>query len=90
MYLYSTEIFAYVTPPPPLPPPHVGAAGLGGGGQQAPGDAAYSGIDSVLKKLGHTMYDLSTIKAELSVQLRGTPGDLASWMAFRDFIVNVQ
>ena len=31
-----------------------------------------------------------TIEAELSVQLRGTPGDLANWMAFRDFVVNVQ
>jgi hypothetical protein len=69
----------------PPPPPHqpAGAVGLGWG-QQAPGDAAYSGIDSVLQKLGHTMYDPATIEAELSVQLRGTPGDLANWTAFRD------
>ena len=50
----------------------------------------YSGINSNLQKLGHTMYDPATIKAELSVQLKGTPGDLASWTAFRNFVVNVQ
>ena len=73
----------------PLPPATPTPAGLGGG-QQPPGDAAYFGIDSVLQKLGHTMYSPVTIEAELSVQLRGTPGDLANWMAFRDFVVNVQ
>ena len=36
------------------------------------------------------MYDLATIKAELSMQLKGTPGDLANWTAFHDFVVNVQ
>jgi hypothetical protein len=75
--------------PPPPPPQQAGAAGLGGA-QQPPGDAAYSGIDSVHRKLGHTMYDPATIKAELSVQLRGTPGDLANRTAFHDFVVNVQ
>jgi hypothetical protein len=75
--------------PPPPPPQQAGAAGLGGG-QQPPGDAAYSGIDSVLQKLVHTMYDPATIEAELSVQLRGTPGNLANQTAFRDFVVNIQ
>ena len=75
--------------PPPSPPQQAGAAGLGGG-QQPPRDVAYFGINFVLCKLGHTMYDFATIKAELSVQLRGTPGDLANWTAFRDFVVNVQ
>ena len=75
--------------PPPPPPQQAGVAGLGGG-QQPPGDAAYSGINSVLRKLGHTMYDPATIEAELSVQLRGTPGDLANQTAFRNFVVNVQ
>jgi hypothetical protein len=75
--------------PPPPPPQQAGAAGLGGG-QRPPGDAAYSGIDSVLQKLGHTMYDPATIEAELSVQLRGTPGDLANRTAFRNFVVNIQ
>jgi hypothetical protein len=36
------------------------------------------------------MYDPETIEAELSVQLRGTPGDMANRTAFRDFVVNVQ
>ena len=36
------------------------------------------------------MYDPATIKAELSVQLRGTPDDIASRTAFHDFVVNVQ
>jgi hypothetical protein len=36
------------------------------------------------------MYDPATIEAELSVQLRGTPGDLANRTAFRDFVVNIQ
>ena len=76
---------------PPRPPhQQAGATGLGGQGQQPPGDAAYSGIDSVLQKLGHTMYDPATIEAELSVQLRGFPGDLANWLAFHNFVVNVQ
>ena len=76
--------------PPPTPHQQAGAAGLGGGRQQPPGDAVYSGIDSVLQKLGHTMYDPATIEAELSVQFRGTPGDMANRTAFCDFVVNVQ
>jgi len=51
---------------------------------------AYSGIDSVLQKLGGKIYDPATIQAELAVQLRGTPGDLANWTSFRKFVVNVQ
>jgi hypothetical protein len=36
------------------------------------------------------MYDPVTIQAELAVQLRGTPGDLANRTSFRKFVVNVQ
>ena len=38
------------------------------------------------------MYDPASIQAELAVQLRGlgTPGDLATWTSFREFVVNVQ
>jgi hypothetical protein len=61
-----------------------------GGGQQPTGDLAYSGIDSVIQKLGGRMYDPATIQAELAVQLRGTPGDLANRTSFREFVVNVQ
>ena len=74
-----------VNPPPP-PPQQAGM----GGGQQPTGDAAYSGIDSVIQKLGFTTYDPATIEAKLAVQLRGTPGDLANRTAFREFVVNVQ
>ena len=60
-----------------------------GGANSPPGrDAAYSCVDSVLQKLGHTMYGPATIEA--NVQLMGTPGDLASWTAFHNFVVNVQ
>jgi hypothetical protein len=40
---------------PPPPPPQ--QAGMLGGGQQPTGEAAYSGIDSVLQKLGGRMSD---------------------------------
>ena len=72
-----------MNPPPPQ------QAGMGGG-QQPTGDSAYSGIDSVIQKLGGKMYDLASIQAELAVQLRGTPGDLANRTPFREFVVNVQ
>ena len=36
------------------------------------------------------MYDPATIQAELAIQLRGTPGDPANWLSFREFVVNVQ
>jgi len=36
------------------------------------------------------MYDPASIQAELAVQLRGTPGDLANRTSFREFVVNVQ
>ena len=72
--------------PPPTPPQHAGR----GGGQQPTGDAAYSGIDFVLQKLGGKMYVPASIQAELAVQLRGTPGDPANRTAFREFVVNVQ
>ena len=54
--------------PSPPPPQQAGAAGPGGG-QQPTGDTAYSGIDSIIKTLGFTMYDPATIEAELAVQL---------------------
>ncbi len=39
-----------------------------GGGQQPTGESAYSGIDSVIKKLGGKMYDPASIQqAELAV-----------------------
>ena len=62
--------------PLPAPPPQQAAMGKG---QQPTGDSAYSGIDSVIQKLGGKMYDPATIQAELAVQLRETPGDLANW-----------
>ena len=51
---------------------------------------AYSGIGSVLRTLGHTMYDPGNLKAELAVQKEVTPGDTASRQTFKDFVVNVQ
>jgi hypothetical protein len=78
-----------MNPPPAPPPQQAGAAGLGGR-QQATGDSAYSGIDSVIQKLGGKMYDPATIQAELAVQLRGTPGNLENRTSFRKFVVNVQ
>jgi hypothetical protein len=36
------------------------------------------------------MYDPVTIQAELAIQLRGTPGNLANQTSFREFVVNVQ
>jgi hypothetical protein len=36
------------------------------------------------------MYDPASIQAELAVQLRGTPGDLANRTSFHKFVVNVQ
>ena len=36
------------------------------------------------------MYDRVTIQAELAIQLRGTPGNPANRMSFREFMVNVQ
>jgi hypothetical protein len=59
----------YILPPHPHPHPNKQAWG---GGQQPTGEAAYSGIDSVLQKLGGKMYDPASIQAELAVQLRGT------------------
>jgi hypothetical protein len=61
-----------------------------GGGQQPTGEAAYSGINSVIQKLGGQMYDPATIQAELAIQLGGIPGDPANRMSFREFVVNVQ
>jgi hypothetical protein len=55
-----------------------------------PGKSAYSGIDSVIQRLGGPMYDPGAIQAEVAVQLRGTPGDPANRMSFRKFVVNVQ
>ncbi len=51
---------------------------------------AYSGIDSTLQKLGHTMYDPATINTKLSVQSGVNSGNAASRRAFHDFVVNVQ
>jgi hypothetical protein len=88
----------YIPPPPPgvgggmnPPPPPRQQAGMRGG-QQPTGESAYSGIDSVIQKLGGKMYDPASIQAELAVQLRGTgtPGDLANRTSFREFVVNVQ
>jgi hypothetical protein len=36
------------------------------------------------------MYDPATIDAKLSMQSGVNPGNVASWMVFQDFIVNVQ
>ena len=73
------------THPPPPAPQQVGVGGMGGG-QQVPRDVTYSGIDSVLKKLGHTMYDPATIDAELAVQSGVNPIEPASRRVFRDLI----
>ena len=44
---------------------------------------------TVLKKLGHTMYDPATIDAELAVQSGVNSIEPASRRVFRDFVVNV-
>jgi hypothetical protein len=74
----------------PFPPQGGGGTAVLGGGQVAPVVGAYSGIDSALKHLGHTMYAPARISAELGVQSGVTPGDAMSRAAFRDFVVNVQ
>jgi hypothetical protein len=51
---------------------------------------SYSGIDSALKNLGHTLYSTETIDAELAVQNRITTGNPASRAAFRELVVNIQ
>ena len=79
-----------VTFPPVLAPPHTGWGGGAGGETPSVLTEAYSGIGSVLKTLGHTMYDTSTLEAELAVQCGITPGDATSHQTFRDFVVNVQ
>jgi hypothetical protein len=63
-----------------------------GGGQQPTRESAYSGINSVIQKLGGKMYDPASIQAELAVQIRGpgTPGDLSNRTSFREFVLNVQ
>ena len=73
--------------PTPTPTP---TSRHGGGGQQPTGNSAYSGINSVIQKLGGRMYYPTTIQAALAMQLRGTPGDLSNWTSFRKFVVNVQ
>jgi hypothetical protein len=73
-------------PLPPPPPQQVGV-GVHGGGQQAPGDVAYSGINSALHQLGHRMYDPATINTELSMQSGVNPGNVTSWTAFQDLVV---
>ena len=75
---------------PRLVHPHTGGGGGTGGGTPPAGTDAYSGIGSVLKKLGHTMYDAVTLEAELAVQRGVTPGEATSRQAFKDFVVNVQ
>jgi hypothetical protein len=88
------EVFA--APQVALPP----AAPPGRGGQQympnpppapqATEPEPYSGLETALKTLGHTLYSKETINAELAVQSGVNPGDPASQAAFRDFVVNVQ
>ncbi len=78
-------------PAPPVPaPPNTGGGGGTGGGTLPGGDEAYSGIGSVLRKLGHTMYDPGNLEAELAIQRGVTPGDASSRQTFKDFVVNVQ
>ena len=43
-----------------------------------------------MKKLGHTMYNLATIEAELAMQHGINPTNATSHSSFRDFAVNVQ
>jgi hypothetical protein len=57
---------------------------------QATEPEPYSGLETALKTLGHTLYSEETIDAELAVQSGVNPGDPASRAAFRDFVVNVQ
>jgi hypothetical protein len=56
----------------------------------APVEGAYSGIDSALKHLGHTVYAPARISAELGMQRGVTLGNATSHAAFRDFVVNIQ
>ena len=78
-----------VTVPPVLAPPHTGGGGGTGGGTPPARADAYSGIGSVLRKLGHTMYDPGNLEAELAIQHGVTPGDATSCQTFKDFVVNV-
>jgi hypothetical protein len=64
----------------------------GGGrnpGGPAPGETEYSGIKAALQRLGHTMYDLATIDAELGVQSTVILGDFTLRAGFRNFVANV-
>jgi hypothetical protein len=75
----------------PIPaPPNTGGGGGTRGGTLPGGDESYSGIGSVLQKLGHTMYDHGTLEAELAIQRGVNPGDASSCQSFKDFVVNVQ
>jgi hypothetical protein len=74
---------------PPPPPPQQTGRGGSRGQQLATGNKAYSGIVSVLRKLGHTMYDQGTINLELTAQIGINPGGVTSCRSFRYFIVHV-
>ena len=75
---------------PPPPPTYLPGGGENAGQQLVAGDKPYSGIGSAMKKLGHTMYNLATIEAELAMQHGINPTNATSHSSFRDFAVNVQ
>jgi hypothetical protein len=79
-------------PVPPVltpPPPHQGGKGNGGVPPPVRADA-YSGIGSILRKSGHTIYDPGNLEAELAIQRVVTPWDVTRCQTFKDFVVNVQ
>ncbi len=65
-------------PVPPVPaPPNTGGAGGAGGGTTSARDEAYSGIGSVLRKLGHTMYALSPL---FNLEMQHDGRSARNWM----------
>jgi hypothetical protein len=85
-----------IQPAPPPLLPNIWGGNMGGaiGGRNmwgpATGDQEYSGITTALLCMGHTMYNLATIYAELAIQLAIDPGEPNTCAPFRDFVVNVQ
>jgi hypothetical protein len=87
----DADVLTLPLPPPPPQQQQMGVGVIGvGGAKHQQATAVYSGIDAALRTLGHTMYDLGAINAELKIQSGMNPADAESQLAFRDFAVNVQ
>ncbi len=59
-------------------------------GDLALGGQEYTGIESTILCLGHTMYDPATVDAELFVKSLVDPLNSIKRTAFQDFVVNFQ